>query len=98
MGSAQWKRSRFLPAGGPGQAAPGAVVPAVPGAMRLTATRRDWWQITIAVAGLLSGVGVAWIVNRGGPGRIGVPNLPFAVPVVVLVGWSFIGAGLLYWR
>ena len=98
MGSAQWKRSRFLPAGGPGQAAPGAVVPAVPGAMRLTATRRDWWQIAIAVAGLLSGVGVAWIVNRGGPGRIGVPNLPFAVPVVVLVGWSFIGAGLLYWR
>jgi signal transduction histidine kinase len=43
-------------------------------------------------------VGVAWVVNRSGSGRIGVPNLPFAVPVVVLVGWSFIGAGLLYWR
>ena len=98
MGSARWKRSRFLPAGGTSQAAPGAVVPAVPGATRLTATRRDWWQIAIAVAGLLSGVGAAWIVNRGAPGRIGVPNLPFAVPVVVLVGWSFIGGGLLYWR
>ena len=98
MGSARWKGSRFLRAGGPSRATPGAVVPAVPGATRLTVTRRDLCQIAIAVAGLLSGVAVAWIVNRGGPGRIGVPNLPFAVPVVVLVGWSFIGGGLLYWR
>ena len=52
----------------------------------------------VAVAGLLAGAGVAWIVSHGGPDRIGVPNLPLAVPVVVLVGWSFIGSGLLYWR
>jgi signal transduction histidine kinase len=51
----------------------------------------------VAVAGLLAGTGVAWIVSHGGPDRIGVPNLPLAVPIVVLVGWSFIGSGLLYW-
>ena len=51
----------------------------------------------VAAAGLLAGAAVAWIVSHGGPDRIGVPNLPLAVPVVVLVGWSFIGSGLLYW-
>jgi len=50
----------------------------------------------VAVAGLLAGAGVAWLVSHGGPDRLGVPNLPLAVPVVVLVGWSFIGSGLLY--
>jgi len=58
----------------------------------------DAWQILIAVAGLLAGLGVARIVSLGGPDRIGVPQLPLVVPVVVLVGWSFIGGGLLYWR
>ena len=56
------------------------------------------WQIVVAVAGLLAGVGVLQVVTIGSPERLGVPNLPLAVPVVVLVGWSFIGAGLLYWR
>ena len=51
----------------------------------------------VAAAGLLAGAAVAWIVSHGGPDRLGVPNLPLAVPVVVLVGWSFIGSGLLYW-
>src|SRR5215831_2525403 len=52
----------------------------------------------VAAAGLLAGAAVAWIVSHGGPDRLGVPDLPLAVPVVVLVGWSFIGSGLLYWR
>jgi signal transduction histidine kinase len=55
-------------------------------------------QILIAASGVVAGAGVAWIVSRGGPDRISVPHLPFAVPVAVLVGWSFIGGGLLYWR
>jgi signal transduction histidine kinase len=54
--------------------------------------------IAVGTAGLLSGVGIAWILAHGGPDRPGVPNLPLAVPVAVLVGWSFIGSGLLYWR
>jgi len=49
----------------------------------------------VATAGLLAGAAVAWVVSHGGPDRLGVPNLPLAVPVVVLVGWSFIGSGLL---
>jgi hypothetical protein len=71
-------------------------LPAAPGAARLTAVRRDpnVWQITIAVVGLLFGAGVAWIVSHAGPGRLAVPHLPLAVPVVLLVGWSFIGGGL----
>ena len=54
--------------------------------------------VAVGTAGLLSGVGAAWIVAHGGPNRIGVPNLPLVVPVAVLVGWSFIGSRLLYWR
>ena len=54
--------------------------------------------VAVGTAGLLSGVGIAWIVAHGGPHRLGVPNLPLVVPVAVLVGWSFIGSGLLYWR
>ncbi len=50
---------------------------------------------TVAAAGLLAGLGTAWIVTHGGPDRPGVPHLPFAVPVAVLIGWSFIGSGLL---
>src|SRR5260370_32011000 len=53
---------------------------------------------TVAAAGLLAGLGMAWIVTHGGPDRPGVPPLPFAVPVAVLIGWSFIGSGLLYSR
>ncbi len=58
----------------------------------------DAGQILIAVAGLLAGIGVAWIVSRAGGDRFNGSHLPFAVPVILLVGWSFIGGGLLYWR
>ena len=33
-----------------------------------------------------------------GPGLPVVPDAPFALPVAVLVGWSFIGSGLLSWQ
>ena len=56
------------------------------------------WQILIAVAGLVAGIGVAWVVSRAGGLKFNGSHLPFAVPVVVGVGWSFIGSGLLYWR
>jgi signal transduction histidine kinase len=56
------------------------------------------WQIVIAVMGLLAGIGVGWIVSHAGGDKFTPPKLPLAVPVIVLVGWSFIGSGLLYWR
>jgi signal transduction histidine kinase len=103
VGSAQRKSSRPYRVGGhgeAGQAAPDAVLQAAPGTGGLTVVRRneDGRQIAIAAAGLLAGAGVAWIVSHAGPHRIGVPNVPFTVLVVVVVGWSFIGGGLLYWR
>jgi hypothetical protein len=52
----------------------------------------------VAAAGALAGIGTAWIVVHGGPDRPAVPNLPLAVPLAVLIGWSFIGSGLLYRR
>src|SRR5215472_18132136 len=52
----------------------------------------------IAVAGLLAGAGAAWIVRQAGPGRPVIPVVPLALPVALLVGWSFIGSGLLSWR
>jgi signal transduction histidine kinase len=65
-----------------------------------TAARRQVtaWQIAIAATGLLAGAGVAWIVSHAGSDRFAIPEHPFAMPVIVLVGWSFIGGGLLYWR
>jgi len=62
--------------------------------------RRDpnGWQLLVAVAGLLAGAGVAWVVSSAGPVRASFSNVPFALPVAVLVGWSFIGSGLLAWR
>jgi signal transduction histidine kinase len=64
------------------------------------ATRRrvNAGLFAIAVAGLLAGAGVAWIVRQAGPGRPAVPVVPLAVPVALLVGWSFIASGLLSWR
>jgi len=56
------------------------------------------WQSVIAAAGLLAGAGVAWVVSHAAADSLANPKVPFAVPVIVLVGWSFIGAGLLYWR
>src|SRR5215472_14651775 len=52
----------------------------------------------IAVAGLLAGAAAAWIVRQAGPGRPVIPVVPFALPVALLVGWSFIGSGLLTWQ
>ena len=65
-----------------------------------TAARRHEtaWQIVIAAAGLCAGAGVAWVVSRARGDNFAIPEHPFAVPVIVLVGWSFIGGGLLYWR
>ena len=42
---------------------------------------------------MLAGAGVAWVVSHHGSNSFGVPKLPFAVPVIVLVGWSFIASG-----
>jgi signal transduction histidine kinase len=55
-------------------------------------------QLATAVAGLLAGAGAAWVVSHAGGDSFGIPQHPLAVPVIVLVGWSFIGGGLLYWR
>jgi signal transduction histidine kinase len=62
--------------------------------------RRDVtvWQFALATAGLLAGAGVAWVVSHAGGDSFGIPKHPFAVPVIILVGWSFIAGGLLYWR
>jgi len=54
--------------------------------------------VWLAAAGVLAGAGAAWIVSMAGPGRPVVPDVPLAVPVAILVGWSFIGSGLLSWQ
>src|SRR5215469_16717853 len=54
--------------------------------------------VAVAAAGLLAGLGAAWIVGKAGPARPVLPVVPRAVPVALLVGWSFIGSGLLSWR
>ena len=63
--------------------------------MRFDLSARLVW---LAVAGLAAGAGAAWIVSMAGPGRPVVPDVPLAVPVAILVGWSFIGSGLLSWQ
>ena len=64
------------------------------------ATRRrvNAGLFAIAVTGLLAGAGAAWIVRQAGPGRPAVPVVPLALPVALLVGWSFIASGLLSWQ
>ena len=62
--------------------------------MRFDLSARLVW---LAVAGLAAGAGAAWVVSTAGPGRPAVPDVPRAVPVAILVGWSFIGSGLLSW-
>ena len=66
----------------------------------MTVVRRDANArlIPLAVAGLLAGVGAAWIVGKASPDRPVVPVAPLAVSLAVLIGWSFIGSGLLSWR
>jgi len=58
--------------------------------MRRDLSARLVW---LAAAGLLGGVAVAWVVSMAGPVRASVPNVPLAVPVTVLVGWSLIFSG-----
>jgi signal transduction histidine kinase len=49
----------------------------------------------LAVAGLAAGAGAAWLVaNRS---AYGIPDRP-GLPLCLLVGWSFIGCGLIAWR
>jgi signal transduction histidine kinase len=54
--------------------------------------------VWLAAAGVLAGAGAAWLVSMASPGRPVVPDVPLAVPVAILVGWSFIGSGLLSWQ
>jgi signal transduction histidine kinase len=54
--------------------------------------------IWVAAAGLLAGVGAAWVVGQAGAEQHVIPAAPVALPVALLVGWSFIGSGLLSWR
>ncbi|HXZ69676.1 MAG TPA: hypothetical protein VEH31_02245, partial [Streptosporangiaceae bacterium] len=63
--------------------------------MRFDLSARLVW---LAVAGLAAGAGAAWIASMAGPDRPVVPDVPLAVPVALLVGWSFIGSGLLSWQ
>src|SRR6516162_10756505 len=58
---------------------------------------RRWMDarlITLGVLGLLSGVGVSWVASQAVVHPSKIPSLP----IVLLVGWSFIGSGLLSWR
>jgi signal transduction histidine kinase len=49
----------------------------------------------LCLAGLAAGAGAAWLVtNRS---AYGVPDRP-GLPLCLLVGWSFIGCGLVAWR
>ena len=50
----------------------------------VTGMRRnaDAGQILIAAAGLLAGIGVAWVVSHAGGDRFNGYHLPFAVPVM----------------
>src|SRR5215831_4549836 len=61
------------------------------GAMRRDMSAR---LITLGVLGFLAGAGAFWITRTAVFHR---PQIPDA-PVALLVGWSFIGSGLLSWR
>ena len=50
--------------------------------------------IVLAVLGVLSGVGALWIAAHTAVPRQQIPS----PPVALLVGWSYIGSGLLSWR
>jgi len=52
------------------------------------------WLIALGGLGLLSGVGVSWVASRAVVHPSKIPSLP----IILLVGWSFIGSGLLSWR
>ena len=50
--------------------------------------------IVFGVLGLLSGAGVFWVASNPVARQAEIPS----PPVILLVGWSFIGSGLLSWR
>lgn len=50
--------------------------------------------IGLGLAGFLAGAGAVWVAGDAGPDRPQVPS----VVLVLLVGWSLIGSGLLSWR
>jgi signal transduction histidine kinase len=54
----------------------------------------DLRLIALAVLGLLAGAGAFWVATTPVYHRSEIPS----APVAVLVGWSFIGSGLLSWR
>jgi len=56
------------------------------------------WPAWLAAAGVAAGVGVAWLISQAGPGQATIPDVPLALPVAVLVGWSLIGSGVLATR
>ena len=58
---------------------------------RLLGARSAW----LAAAGVAAGVGVAWLIGQAAPSQGTIPEVPLALPVAVLVGWSLIGSGLL---
>ncbi len=51
-------------------------------------------MIALGVIGLLSGLGALWVATNA---VFQHPQIP-SPPVALLVGWSFIGSGLLSWR
>jgi signal transduction histidine kinase len=53
------------------------------------------WPAWLAAAGLAAGAGVAWLISQASPSQGTIPDVPLALPVAVLVGWSLIGSGLL---
>ena len=53
------------------------------------------WPAWLAAAGLAAGAGVAWLISQADPSQGSIPDVPLALPVAVLVGWSLIGSGLL---
>ena len=53
------------------------------------------WPAWLAAAGLAAGAGVAWLISRASPRQGTIPEVPPALPVAVLVGWSLIGSGVL---
>jgi len=50
--------------------------------------------VALGVLGLLAGAGAFWVARTAVYHRSEIPS----APLVVLVGWSFIGSGLLSWR
>ena len=57
----------------------------------LLGARSAW----LAAAGVAAGAGVAWLISQAAPSQGIIPDVPLALPVAVLVGWSLIGSGLL---